>query len=46
MVPKGNPSGGQHYGESVKRHLDIFDLEASLNEVRCTSEFPPFSKIP
>lgn len=25
--------GGQAYGESVKRHLDIFDLETSLNEV-------------
>lgn len=24
---------GQTYGESVKRHLDIFDLETSLNEV-------------
>jgi hypothetical protein len=22
-----------HYGEAVKRHLDIFDLESSLNEV-------------
>ena len=22
------------YGESVKRHLDLFDLEASLNEVK------------
>jgi hypothetical protein len=22
------------YGESVKRHLDLYDLEASLNEVR------------
>ncbi|MCJ1233503.1 hypothetical protein MMC14_001461 [Varicellaria rhodocarpa] len=33
MVPKGSPSGGKHYGESVKRHLDIFDLEASLNEI-------------
>ena len=29
-------SGGMSeatYGESVKRHLDLFDLEASLNEV-------------
>ena len=33
VAPKGSPSSGQHYGESVKRHLDIFDLEASLNEV-------------
>lgn len=30
---KGSPKKGQHYGESVKRHLDIFDLETSLNEV-------------
>ena len=30
---KRSPGGGQHYGESVKRHLDIFDLETSLNEV-------------
>ena len=33
VVPKGSPVNGQHYGESVKRHLDIFDLETSLNEV-------------
>ena len=30
---KRSPGSGQHYGESVKRHLDIFDLETSLNEV-------------
>jgi hypothetical protein len=30
---KRSPGNGQHYGESVKRHLDIFDLETSLNEV-------------
>ncbi len=29
---KGSPRRG-HYGESVKRHLDTFDLETSLNEV-------------
>ena len=29
---KGSPRASQ-YGESVKRHLDIFDLETSLNEV-------------
>lgn len=36
-APKGSPRGSKHYGESVKRHLDIFDLETSLNEVsfRC-----------
>ena len=33
VAPKGSPVNGQHYGESVKRHLDIFDLETSLNEV-------------
>ena len=27
------------YGESVKRHLDIFDLETSLNEVSIHSLF-------
>lgn len=26
------------YGESVKRHLESFDLEASLNEVSCAGE--------
>jgi hypothetical protein len=26
------------HGESVKRHLDDFDLEASLNEVRWAPE--------
>ena len=31
--PPSGHHGGQHYGESVKRHLDIFDLETSLNEV-------------
>lgn len=30
---KGSPPAGQTYGESVKRHLDNFDLETSLNEV-------------
>ncbi|MCJ1412048.1 hypothetical protein MMC19_006140 [Ptychographa xylographoides] len=30
---KSSPRIGQHYGESVKRHLDIFDLETSLNEI-------------
>lgn len=28
----------QAYGESVKRHLDIFDLESSLNEVSLHSD--------
>ncbi|MCJ1351442.1 MAG: hypothetical protein MMC33_001426 [Icmadophila ericetorum] len=32
-APKGSPRGSKHYGESVKRHLDIFDLETSLNEI-------------
>ena len=31
------------YGESVKRHLDLFDLEASLNEVSYF-QFPFFTK--
>ena len=30
---KGSPPAGQAYGESVKRHLEDFDLETSLNEV-------------
>ncbi|MCJ1317051.1 hypothetical protein MMC15_002372 [Xylographa vitiligo] len=30
---KGSPGTTHHYGESVKRHLDIFDLETSLNEI-------------
>ncbi|MCJ1298887.1 hypothetical protein MMC08_001678 [Hypocenomyce scalaris] len=30
---KTNSVTGQTYGESVKRHLDIFDLETSLNEI-------------
>ena len=32
-APRGSPISGHQYGESVKRHLDIFDLETSLNEV-------------
>ena len=32
-IPKRSPASGQHYGESVKRHLDNFELETSLNEV-------------
>lgn len=32
-VSKQSPPPRQSYGESVKRHLDIFDLESSLNEV-------------
>ena len=31
-ISKGSPKY-QTYGETVKRHLDIFDLETSLNEV-------------
>ena len=30
---KRSPRSTHHYGESVKRHLDIFDFETSLNEV-------------
>ena len=33
VAPKGSPGGSQHYGESVKRHLESFELETSLNEV-------------
>ncbi|MCJ1374494.1 hypothetical protein MMC20_005726 [Loxospora ochrophaea] len=32
-APKESPTNGQAFGESVKRHLDIFDLETSLNEI-------------
>lgn len=31
---KESPAPRPAYGESVKRHLDIFDIETSLNEVR------------
>lgn len=31
-ISKGSPKY-QTYGETVKRHLDIFDLETSLNEI-------------
>lgn len=36
--PESRPAEGakkssQQYGESVKRHLDVFDLESSLNQV-------------
>ena len=35
---KTSPAPGAAYGESVKRHLDIFDIETSLNEVcQCQS---------
>lgn len=33
----GKPSPRPQYGESVKRHLEAFDLETSLNEVRFRS---------
>ena len=32
-VPKDSPPEKPIYGECVKRHLDIFDLEMALNEV-------------
>ena len=31
---RDSPAPRAAYGESVKRHLDIFDIETSLNEVR------------
>lgn len=34
MATKKENSVTQAFGETVKRHLDIFDLETSLNEVR------------
>ena len=36
---KTSPAPRAAYGESVKRHLDIFDIETSLNEV-CQSHLP------
>lgn len=39
---KGSPLAGQAYGESVKRHLDNFDLETSLNEVSLIGLFASF----
>jgi len=36
---------GAPYGESVKRHLDNFDLEASLNEIaECSGKMLEFSR--
>lgn len=37
---------GDNYGESVKRHLDVFDLESALNEVCYLGPFPsgPYAK--
>ena len=32
-IPKDSPPNRHPYGEQVKRHLDIFDLETALNEV-------------
>ena len=32
--PKENSKPERHYGESVKRSLDVFEMEYSLNEVR------------
>ena len=47
---KESPPGKPVYGEYVKRHLDIFDLETSLNEVRCSirlksAKLTPFQQI-
>ena len=36
-IPKESPPNRHAYGEYVKRHLDIFDLETSLNEVNETT---------
>ena len=30
---KAGSDGGQHYGEKVKRQLDLFDVDCALNEV-------------
>ena len=38
-APKTSSINGGQYGESVKRHLDIFDLETSLNEVKFIMSF-------
>lgn len=35
VASKTSPPRGSTYGESVKRHLDNFDLESSLNDVGC-----------
>ncbi|KAG8526711.1 uncharacterized protein KY384_008140 [Bacidia gigantensis] len=32
-ISKESPRSGRAYGESVKRHLDFFDLETSLNDI-------------
>ena len=38
-VPKQSPPLKQSYAESVKRHLDIFDLESSLNDVSYSKSY-------
>lgn len=41
VTAKTSPAPRAAYGESVKRHLDIFDIETSLNEVRLY----PFGRV-
>lgn len=36
--PGRAPIAGHPHGEAVKRHLDVYDMEASLNEVRFSKE--------
>ena len=46
-VSKDSPPPGRAYGESVKRHLDIYDLETSLNDVCFPCRLPlPSQLIP
>ena len=40
--PKDNPKPERHYGEFVKRSLDVFEMEYSLNEVRCSLSVKSF----
>ena len=42
---KRSPGNGQHYGESVKHHLEIYDLETSLNEVWCALQMTKSEKL-
>jgi hypothetical protein len=35
----GRPMPGQPHSDSVKRHLDVYDVETSLNEVWFSSLF-------
>jgi hypothetical protein len=41
----GRPMPGQPHSDSVKRHLDVYDVETSLNEVRICYSFFAFLRF-